>query len=54
MKEYEDLLTAARAFPQISTRHFMFFSKSGYEKPVAERAAREGTRLLTISDLYRQ
>ncbi len=32
----------------------MFFSKSGYEKSVAERTAAEGAELLTVADLYRQ
>ena len=52
MQEYEDLLTAAGAFPKVSKRHFVFFSKSGYTAPVRERAQREGTILLTLEDLY--
>lgn len=52
MEEYDDLMIAARAFPNITKRHFLFFSKSGYTKPVIERAAKEGARLLTIPDLY--
>ena len=53
MEEYDDLMTATTAFPKITKRHFLFFSKSGYTKPVIERAAREGVMLLTIPDLYR-
>ena len=54
MAEYDDLMQAAAAFPQITKRHFLFFSKSGYTQPVQERTAREGTRLLTIPDLYQK
>ena len=52
MEEYEDLLTATMAFPEITKRHLVFFSKGGYTQPVRDRAAREGARLLTIQDLY--
>ena len=52
MEEYDDLVTATAAFPHITQRHFLFFSKSGYTQPVIERAAREGAQLLTIPDLY--
>ena len=53
MEEYDDLMTATTAFPKITKRHFLFFSKSGYTNSVIERAAREGIVLLTIPDLYR-
>ena len=52
MQEYEDLLTAAGAFPKVSKRHFVFFSKGGYTAPVRARAQREGAILLTLEDLY--
>lgn len=52
MEEYEDLLTAAKAFPRITKQHFYFFSKGGYTQPVIERAKREGSVLLGIDDLY--
>lgn len=52
MEEYDDLMTAAEAFPEVSDKHYMFISKSGYTSPVVERAQREGVRLLTIADLF--
>lgn len=52
MQEYEDLLTAAGAFPKVSKRHFVFFSKGGYTAPVRARARREGAILLALEDLY--
>jgi AAA+ ATPase superfamily predicted ATPase len=52
MEEYDDLLDAAKAFPQIQKKHFMFISKNGFTEPVAERANKEGSILLTIADLY--
>lgn len=52
MEEYEDLLTATLAFPQIREKHLLFFSKGGYTQPVKERAAREGALLLGVEDLY--
>ena len=53
MEEYDDLMAATAAFPKITKRHFLFFSKGGYTKPVTERAAHDGATLLTIPDLYR-
>lgn len=53
MEEYDDLMTASMAFPKITTRYFIFFSKSGYTQPVKERAQREHVRLLDIDDLYK-
>ncbi|MCD8348952.1 MAG: ATP-binding protein [Lachnospiraceae bacterium] len=52
MEEYEDLLTAAKAFPENMKKHFLFISKSGYTLPVQERAAKEGTGLLTLENLF--
>lgn len=51
MEEYDDLLTAAEAFPNMTEKHFMFISKSGFTEPVWERAQKEGTVLLTCDDL---
>lgn len=52
MEEYEDLITASRAFPEATQKHFMFISRSGYTAPVVRRAAEEGAELLTIEDLF--
>lgn len=52
MEEYEDLIQAGKAFPNIKEKYFMFFSKGGYTSPVIKRAAKEGTILLKIQDLF--
>ena len=54
MEEYEDLLTAAKAFPKLKKQYFYFFSKGGYTQPVIERAKRENSVLLGIDDLYKK
>ncbi len=52
MEEYEDLLIAAKAFPDDMKKYFLFISKSGFTSPVQQRAAREGAVLLTLKDLF--
>ncbi|MGN0361774.1 MAG: ATP-binding protein [Bilifractor sp.] len=52
MEEYDDLQNAAKAFPHIQKKHFIFISKSGFTEPVTQRAITEDTTLLTIEDLY--
>ncbi len=52
MEEYEDLLTASKAFPESMKKYFMFISRSGYTVPVQKRAADEGIVLLTLHDLF--
>jgi len=52
MDEYDDLIMARQAFPKVDQTHLWFFSKSGYTKPVMERARREGTLLLGLDDLF--
>lgn len=52
MEEYDDLVQATAAFPKATKKHLIFFSKGGYTQPVIERAQREGTQLLSISDLF--
>lgn len=54
MEEYEDLLTAAKAFPDDMKKYFMFISRSGYTMPVVRRAKEERTVLLTIDDLFQK
>ena len=53
MEEYDDLITASQCFSDIKEKHYCFISKSGFTEPVKERAAREGAKLLTLSDLYK-
>ena len=52
MEEYDDLLIAAKAFPDDMKKHFLFISRSGFTSPVQQRAAREGAVLLTLKDLF--
>lgn len=52
MEEYDDLVTATKAFPHLKEKHLMFISKSGFTEPVQKRAGEEGTMLLTIDDLF--
>lgn len=52
MEEYDDLLMAAEAFPEVTDKHYIFISKSGYTAPVVERALREQVTLLTLRDLF--
>ena len=52
MEEYDDLVTASRAFPEHMKKHLMFISKSGYTSSVRRRAKAEGAVLLTIDDLF--
>ena len=52
MEEYDDLVTATKAFSEAMKKHLMFISKSGFTAPVQKRAAEEGAVLLTIKDLF--
>ncbi len=54
MEEYDDLITAAQAFPADMKKHFVFISKSGFTDSVQRRATEEGTVLLTAEDLFMQ
>lgn len=52
MEEYDDLVTATKAFPESMQKQLMFISKSGFTEPVKRRAEEEGAILLTIEDLF--
>ena len=52
MEEYDDLVQETAAFPNVTQKHFCFFSKGGYTHPVIDRANREGARLLGIKELF--
>ena len=52
MEEYDDLVTAAQAFPESMRKYLLFISKSGFTAPVIRRAAEEGTVLLTADALF--
>lgn len=51
MEEYDDLVTAAEAFPELKERYLIFISKSGFTEPVLRRAKEEGAQLYTLDDL---
>ncbi len=50
--EYEDLLMASKAFPNIIDKQLWFISKSGYTNSVIEQAKKDHATLLTIDDLF--
>jgi AAA+ ATPase superfamily predicted ATPase len=52
MEEYDDLVTATKAFNNFKEITLMFVSKAGFTKPVIERAKKEKAILLTTSDLF--
>ena len=52
MEEYDDLVTATKAFPETMKKYLMFISKSGFSDSVQRRAGEEGTILLTLEDLF--
>lgn len=53
MEEYEDLVTATAAFPEVKEKHLVFFSRGGYAASVKKRAEKEAAVLLGIDDLYK-
>ena len=53
MEEYDDLVTATKAFPESMKKHMLFISKGGYTTPVQKRVEQEGAVLLTAEDLFR-
>ena len=52
IKEYDDLVTATKAFPYIEEKYLYFLSRSGYTEEVRKRAETDGTVLLSIDDLF--
>lgn len=50
--EYEDLMTATKAFPAIEEKQLWFISKSGYTKSVINQATQDHATLLTLDDLF--
>ena len=54
MAEYEDLVAATLAFPNVSEKHLMFISKSGFTESVRRRAKEEKTKLYVLDDLFEQ
>ncbi len=52
MEEYDDLVTATEAFPDVKEKTLMFISRSGFTEAVRRRAAKEGAVLVGIEGLY--
>lgn len=52
MDEYNDLVTAAEAFPSVRDKKLMFISKSGFTETVKRRAKEEGAKLVELGELY--
>lgn len=52
MEEYDDLVTATKAFPSIQNPYLIFISKSGFTAPVEKRAKDEHALLFTLQDLF--
>lgn len=52
MEEYDDLVTAAEAFPDVKEKMFLFISKSGFTEAVKRRAEKEGAELVEAGELY--
>ena len=52
MEEYDDLVTAAEAFPDVKEKMFLFISKSGFTEAVKRRAEEEGAELVEAGELY--
>ena len=52
IKEYDDLVTATKAFPYIEEKYLYFLSRSGYTEEVRKRAETDGAVLLSIDNLF--
>lgn len=52
MEEYDDLVTAAEAFPDVKEKMFLFISKSGFTEAVKRRAEKEGAELVEAGEMY--
>lgn len=52
LEEYNDLVNATKAFPDIEEKYLYFVSKSGYTEPVKRQAEIDGAVLLIIDDLF--
>ena len=52
MEEYDDLVTAAEAFPGVKEKKLMFISKGGFTEAVRRRAEDEGAEVVEVERLY--
>ena len=51
--EYEDLKTAMSALGDVKEKYMYFISRSGFTDSVSKAAEKDGARLLTVDDLFR-
>lgn len=52
MEEYNDLVTATEAFPNIKEKNLIFISKSGFSETVRTRAEEEGAELVEVREMF--
>lgn len=52
MEEYNDLVTATEAFPNIREKNLIFISKSGFSETVRTRAEEEGAELVEVREMF--
>lgn len=52
MEEYDDLVTAAEAFPDVKEKKLIFISKSGFTEAVKRRAGKEEAELIGLREMY--
>ncbi len=52
MEEYDDLLTAAKAFPNVKEKNLIFISKGGFTEAVQRRAQEEKAELVSLREMY--
>lgn len=52
LEEYNDLVVATKAFPNVKEKYLYFISKSGYTTPVINQAKIDNAILLSIDDLF--
>lgn len=52
MDAYDDLVTAAKAFPIMKEKNLIFISKGGFTKAVKRRAEEEGAELVEIGEMF--
>lgn len=52
MEEYNDLVTAAEAFPNVREKTMIFISKGGFTEAVRRRAEEEGAELVEVGEMF--
>lgn len=52
MKEYDDLVAATEAFPNVKEKWLLLISKGGFTEAVKRRAEDEGTEVVEIGEMF--